>query len=209
MRVGVWDLPVRLVHWLLVLLVPFSWWTAREELMAWHYRSGLAVLGLLTFRIVWGLIGSSTARFAGFVRGPRALFDYLHGRSGFVLGHSPLGALSVVALLLLLSFQVGLGLFAADEDGLESGPLAHLIESETAEEMAELHGTNFELLKWLILLHVAAILYYRLARGKKLVAPMVTGRTDAPPGTPAMEPAGPTRFLIALAAAAAAVWAVA
>ena len=89
MRVRIWDLPVRLVHWSLVLLVTFSWWTAEQEWMEWHYRSGLAILGLLVFRIVWGVIGSSTARFASFVRGPRSILDYLRGRAEFVLGHNP------------------------------------------------------------------------------------------------------------------------
>lgn len=207
--VAVWDLPVRLVHWLIVLLVPFSWWTAEEEMMAWHYRSGLAILGLLVFRLVWGVIGSSTARFSSFVRGPRTILDYVRGRAEFVLGHNPLGALSVLALLAMLCVQVGLGLFAADEDGLESGPLAHLIDGDTAEEVAELHETSFDVLKILILLHVAAILYHLLVRRKNIVAPMVTGRTPAPAGMQPLEPAGAVRFIAAAAAAAASVWLIA
>jgi cytochrome b len=196
-RVTVWDLPVRLVHWLIVLLVAFSWWTAEEEMLEWHVRSGVAIMGLLVFRIIWGLIGGSTARFAGFVRGPRNILDYLRGRAEFVLGHNPLGALSVLALIAMLCVQVGLGLFAADEDGLVSGPLSGLASGETSEEIAELHEIGFDVLKWLVALHVAAILYYLLARRKNLVAPMVTGRTDAPPGTPAMTPAPASRAAIA------------
>lgn len=208
-RVAVWDLPVRLVHWAIAVLVAFSWWTAEEEMLDWHYRSGMALLGLVVFRLVWGLIGSSTARFASFVRGPRTILDYLRGRSRFVLGHNPLGALSVLALLLMLSVQIGLGLFAADEDGLLSGPLSHLIGEETVESVTELHETSFDVLKWLIALHVAAVLYYLLVRRKNLVAPMITGRTAAPEGTMGMKRAGAVRFLLAAAIASGAILAIA
>lgn len=208
-RVRVWDRPVRIVHWLIVLLVPFSWWTAEEEMVDWHYRSGMALLGLVVFRTVWGVIGSSTARFAGFVRGPRTVLDHLRGRREFVLGHNPLGALSVLALLVMLAIQIGLGLFSADEDGLLSGPLSHLVSEGTVETVTELHGASFELLKWLILLHVAAILFYLLVRRKNLVGPMVSGTAAAPAGTKEMQPAGTARFLIAAAIAFGAMWAIA
>ncbi|HEX9931768.1 MAG TPA: cytochrome b/b6 domain-containing protein [Allosphingosinicella sp.] len=204
-RIAVWDLPVRLIHWLIVLLVGFSWWTAEEEMLDWHARSGFAILFLLVFRIVWGLIGSSTARFASFVRGPRHILDHLRGRREFVLGHNPLGALSVLALLFMLSLQVGLGLFAADEDGFLSGPLSHLLNEEAVEAVTELHETSFEVLKWLILLHVAAILFYLLVRRKNLVGPMVTGRTIGPRGTPPMTPAPAWRAAVAALAAFASV----
>ncbi len=176
-------------------------------MMAWHYRSGLAILALLLFRLVWGFVGSSTARFASFVRGPRAILDHLRGRRGLALGHNPLGALNVLALLGAIAVQVGLGLFASDEDGLESGPLAHLIDVELSEEIAGLHESWFNVLAALIALHVAAILYYLLVRRKDLVSPMVTGLASAPPGTPAMRAGGPVPFLFAAAIAAAAVYA--
>ncbi len=206
--VAVWDRPVRIVHWLFAILVPFSWWTAEEEMMEWHYRSGLTILGLLVFRIVWGLIGSSTARFSSFVRGPGTILSYLRGRYVAPLGHNPIGALSVLALVGMLSLQVGLGLFAADEDGLESGPLAHLIDFELGEEIAELHEDSFDVLAVLIGLHVAAILFYLVVQRKNLVTPMVTGVTKAPPGTAAMEQAGAARFPTAAAAGVGAVAAV-
>lgn len=205
-RVAAWDRPVRVVHWLFVILIPFSWWTAEEEMMDWHYRSGLTLLGLLVFRIAWGLIGSSTARFASFVRGPRALLSYLSGRTAAPIGHSPLGALSVLALLGAMAAQVGLGLFAADEDGLESGPLARFIDGDLAEEIAELHEDFFYVLAAVIALHLAAILFYLLVRRKNLVKPMLTGIAEAPPATAPMRPAGPARFLAAAALGVAAVW---
>lgn len=206
--VAVWDGPVRIVHWLIALLVPFSWWTAEEEMLDWHYRSGLLILGLVVFRLVWGLIGSSTARFSSFVRGPRPIIDYLRGRREFVPGHNPLGALSVLALLFMLALQVGLGLFAADEDGLLSGPLSALIDEEAVEAVTELHETSFEVLKWLIVLHIAAVFFYLLVRRKNLIGPMVSGRTQAPEGTPPMVAASASRLVIATLAAFGAVSAI-
>lgn len=204
--VPVWDRPVRIVHWLLVLLIAFAWWTAEEEMWDWHYRAGLAILGLLVFRLVWGIIGSSTARFSSFVRGPRAIAGYLRGRSGFVLGHNPLGALSVLALLAMVGAEVALGLFASDEDGLFIGPLAALVSEDTAETLTELHEELFDFLLILIGLHVAAILFYLLVKRSNLVKPMLTGSTEAPLDTPPMEQAGAARFGVAAAIAAATVF---
>lgn len=208
MKVAVWDLPVRIVHWAIAVLVAFSWWTAEEEMLDWHYRSGIALLGLVVFRLVWGVIGSSTARFSSFVRGPRTILDYLRGRREFVLGHNPLGALSVLALLFMLAVQIGLGLFAGDEDGMLSGPFSHLIDEETVETVTELHATSFDVLKWLIVLHVGAILFYLLVRRKNLVGPMITGRAGAPEGTAPMAAAAGWRALVAALIAFAAVSAI-
>lgn len=205
-RIAVWDRPVRVLHWLFVLLIPFSWWTAENEMMEWHYRSGMLLLGLLVFRIVWGLIGSSTARFSGFVRGPGTILSYLRRRTPSPIGHNPLGALSVLALLGAMALQVGLGLFAADDDGLESGPLARFIDGDLAENIADLHETAFNLLLAVIVLHVAAILFYLVVKRRNLVRPMVTGVTEAPAGASAMEGAGGLRFFIAAAIAVAAMW---
>ncbi len=208
MKARIWDAPTRLFHWLLVVLVPLQWWSAEEERLDLHIALGLSMLGLLIFRLLWGLFGSSTARFAGFVRGPRAVLAYLRGRTGFLLGHSPLGALSVVALLGLLAVQVGLGLFASDEDGLYSGPLAYLIDPELSEELTELHEDNFDLLLVLIAIHVAAIAYYWLIRRDDLVTPMVTGMREAPEGTPPMVSAPWWRLVLAGAVAAGIAWSV-
>ena len=183
MRLPIWDLPIRLFHWLIVALFAVSWWTAENDRADLHIWSGIAVLTLLIFRILWGFVGSSTARFVNFVRGPRAVFGYLRGQwSG--IGHNPLGALSVVALLGLLFVQVGLGLISTDEDGLVEGPLASLVSYSTSEEAVDLHEDLFNVLLIFIGLHLAAILFYRL-RGKGLIGPMVTGRGSAEPG---MEP---------------------
>src|SRR5690242_6646079 len=123
-RVRVWDGPTRIAHWFMALLFGLSWWTAETGHLEWHRWSGYGLLGLLVFRILWGFFGSSTARFAQFLRGPREIVAYVRGRWSLAPGHNPLGALSVLTLLLLLLAQVTLGLFAVDIDGIESGPLS-------------------------------------------------------------------------------------
>lgn len=208
MRVRIWDAPTRLFHWAIVLLVALQWWTAEEELLDLHLLLGLVTLGLLLFRLFWGLIGSSTARFAAFVKGPRAVLDHLRGRTGYVLGHNPLGALSVVALLGLLAVQLGLGLFASDEDGLYGGPFAYLIDPDLSEKITDLHEDLFNVLLALIGLHVAAILYYALIKRDNLVAPMITGQRDVPEGVEGMRAAPPWRFVVAAVAAAGIAWGV-
>ncbi len=202
MRIAIWDLPTRLFHWSLALLIPFMWWTAEEERLDLHIAAGTIVLGLLIFRLLWGLIGSSTARFAGFVRGPRTMIDYLRGRWAHAVGHNPLGALSVLALLGLLVAETSLGLFAGDEDGLEAGPLAHLVSYDLAEQFTELHEDLFDVLLVLIGVHVAAILFYAIFKRQNLVGPMLVGTGGAPEGAVAMRRAPAWRFWLAAALAA-------
>ena len=194
----VWDLPVRLVHWLLAALIAFSWWSVTNHHTDWHIWSGCAILTLLIFRLLWGVVGSSTARFASFVRGPRAIADDLRGRWNGI-GHSPLGALSVLALLLVVAVQVGLGLLAQDEDGIYAGPLSRLISSDASDRARDLHESWFNIILALIVLHVAAIAYYRL-RGRKLTLPMITGRAPLTPGTAPMRPGKWWVALLCLAA---------
>jgi cytochrome b len=171
----VWDLPVRLSHWLLAALIAFSWWSVKNDHTDWHIWSGIAILTLLLFRLLWGFFGSSTARFANFVRGPGHVVRYLRG-DWRGIGHTPLGALSIITLFLVTAIQVGLGLFNEDDDGLFAGPLANFVSPDTTDKIRELHELNFNLLLGLIGLHVAAILYYRIVRGKKLTKAMITGR---------------------------------
>lgn len=186
-KVAVWDLQTRLFHWLLVVLIGFSWWSAENDRVDLHIWSGTAILTLLIFRLLWGFVGGSTARFSSFVRGPGAVRSYLRQTSLWrTVGHTPLGALSVVALLLLVATQVALGLISVDEDGLHQGHLANLVSLETSEAARELHEFLFNVLLAFIILHVAAILYYRLARGQKLTKPMITGRAEVDPQTEPM-----------------------
>ena len=176
----VWDFPTRLFHWALVIAFGVSWYTAENTIMEVHRWSGYTIIALLTFRLYWGLFGSSTARFAGFVKGPRAILGYLRGlASGAradIVGHSPLGALSVIAMLLLLVMQVCLGLFAVDIDGIESGPLSYLVSFDVGRVAARTHHLVFNALLALVALHIVAIAFYLIAKRDNLIGPMFTGR---------------------------------
>jgi cytochrome b len=166
-----------------VVLVALSWWSAEYHKDDLHLYLGYGVLSLLIFRIGWGIFGSSTARFISFVRGPAAVFTYIRDRFHWpVAGHAPLGALSVVALLVMLFVQVGTGLFALDEDGFSGGPLAPLVSIATSDAATGLHEDLWNLLLALIVLHLAAILLYRLALGRNLLGPMITGKAELAPG---------------------------
>jgi cytochrome b len=202
-RQAVWDLPTRLFHWLLVALIAFSWWSAEQEQLEWHLYSGYAVLSLLLFRLLWGFFGSSTARFANFVRGPAAVLAYVRDARGWrAIGHTPLGALSVIALLGLIGLQVATGLINNDDDGLVEGPLAPLVSYDFSETAHDVHELLFNVLLALIGLHIAAVLFYRLFLGKELLRPMITGRAALDPDTKPMRPA---KWWVALACLVAAI----
>lgn len=197
-----WDAPTRLVHWAMVASVAGLWWTAENGPLDLHKRFGFVLLGLLVFRLLWGVFGSSTARFASFVRGPVTVVRYAAGMfrkdQTPVLGHNPLGALSVVAMLAVLLAQVGLGLFATDTDGLESGPLAIFISYETSELARDWHETLFGWLQILIGLHLAAIAFYLIVKRDNLIGAMVHGRRKAQvQGDAAMIPAPLWRAVVA------------
>jgi cytochrome b len=205
-RIRIWDWPTRLVHWLLVALVFFSWGSAKYQHMDLHRYSGYTVLGLLMFRLYWGFVGSDTARFSRFIKGPSSVLAYLRAPST-IIGHNPLGALSVMVLLALLIAQVTLGLFAVDIDGLESGPLSYLVSFETGRASAKLHANVFNFLLGFIALHVAAIFYYLLVRRDNLIGPMVTGNKLVPESAQATAVSTPLlRFLIGVAIAGGLVW---
>lgn len=177
----VWDLPLRVAHWSLVVCVAGSWAThyAGIQWFAWHRRFGYAALVLVSFRIVWGLIGTRHARFGNFVAGPRRIVAYLRERRGREwTGHSPLGALSVVAMLLLLLLQALTGLFANDEIA-NAGPLYGWVGQGTSNRLTGWHETNSELLLALITLHVVAVGWYVLGRRQGLLRAMLTGRKPA------------------------------
>lgn len=207
--VAVWDLPIRLFHWLLVGLVAACWATGEFGKLDLHMTLGTAALALLLFRLAWGVAGSATARFAGFVKGPGAILAYLRqSRSGHpppVLGHNPLGACSVLALLALLILQGVTGLFTND-DVLTEGPLVHLVSGKASALLSTLHRAGFKLLLALIGLHVAAVLFYLLVKKDNLIRPMVTGTRPMPAGVAGVRFASPWLALVLAAASAAAVW---
>jgi cytochrome b len=184
--VTVWDWPVRLVHWLLVALVATSWITSEigGNAMTYHMWSGYTILALVLFRIVWGFVGSTHARFGSFVRGPGAVMRYAAelaaAGSARYLGHNPLGGWSVLLMLALLLLQASTGLFANDEIATE-GPLASHVSGDTSSLLTTIHRYNFYVLLTLICLHLAAVLYYLLVKRQNLIGPMITGRKHVQP----------------------------
>jgi cytochrome b len=178
-RRRIWDVPTRIVHWTLAALVAFSWWTAEIGELGLHRLSGYGILTLVLFRIYWGIVGSSTSRFRSFVASPRAVLRYvrlhLFDRAHISPGHNPLGSWSVVAMLALLATQTSTGLFAVDVDGIESGPLSHLVSFETGRALAEFHESTFDVLLALIALHLLAVLYYTIHKRETLVSAMLGG----------------------------------
>lgn len=207
-RTAVWDLPVRVTHWLLVVLIPFSWWSATHDQLPWHRRSGYTILGLLVFRLIWGFLGSPTARFSQFLRGPRGVVAYLRGKVAPIMGHNPLGGWSVVAMLAVLAGQVALGLFSVDEDSVEAGPLSKFLSFDASRAVAQLHAKLFWILVGLIGLHIAAIGVYALRR-RNLLGPMISGAAPVAEGAEAMPVAPAWRVFPAAAIAGAVAWFVA
>lgn len=217
--VRVWDLPTRLFHWLLALTIVGSVVTGSigGGAMTWHFRLGYLALALLAFRLAWGLVGGRWSRFASFVYAPGTVLRYLRGgqRPGEHLdvGHSPLGAVSVFAMLAILLVQVGTGLIADDEIA-NVGPLNKYVATATGLAATAWHKNYGEaIILVLVGLHVAAILHYRLRKKVDLIGPMVSGDKPLHAGSAADVPASRddarTRTLalvLALAAAGLAVW---
>lgn len=189
--VAVWDLPTRIFHWALVILVAFSWWSGENERFEWHFWSGYAILTLLIFRIIWGFVGSSTARFTGFVRGPMAGIAHmreLFGRHELRdVGHNAIGGWMVVALILALLAQAVTGLFA-DDTILTMGPLGELVSSGTRDWLTDIHEVLIKIILVMIGLHVLAVLAYLALRKINLVKPMFTGRKTLPADLAAQPP---------------------
>jgi cytochrome b len=202
--VRVWDLPTRLFHWLLALTIIGSVVSAKlgGDAMVWHVRLGLTVMTLLAFRLVWGVIGGRWSRFASFLYAPSALRDYLRGGSGpggrYDVGHSPLGALSVFALLLLLIAQVATGLVADDEIAT-TGPLYRFVSNATVATASAWHSRWGQWLIYLLVVaHIGAVLYYLRAKRRNLIRPMLDGDKTLPAGIPASVD-GPRERVVALA----------
>ena len=184
--VKVWDIWVRAFHWLLVAALVLAWYSGEygfDELGAktWHMRIGMVVLGLVIFRVLWGFVGSETARFSQFLRGPRAIMDYLRAsRRGepTPIGHNPIGGWAVVVLLLVAAAQPLTGLFATD-DILASGYLADDVPEAIQGAIGGWHKPMFNVLLALAGLHVLAIVAYRF-KGENLTRWMIVGQRPAP-----------------------------
>lgn len=184
-RVLIWDLPVRLFHWTLLGLMIALYVTAEllDDAIALHATLGLTLLALIVFRLIWGLVGSTYARFGQFLRGPGAVLRYSRSlfdrRPDLEAGHNPLGGWMVVTLLALTLLQAVLGLFSND-DVLFEGPLAELVSKSTSDLLTGLHRELFDVLLVLVGLHVAAVVWHKLFKGENLVIPMFTGYKELP-----------------------------
>lgn len=185
--IRVWDLPIRLFHWLLVLTIVGSIASAKlgGNWMEWHQRLGFFALGLIVFRLVWGLVGSQHARFTSFVRGPSTVWQYMREitradaqHTKRYLGHNPMGALSVIAMLAVILFQATSGLFA-DDDILMRGPYADAVSKQISDWFTKLHKLNSNVLIGLIVLHLSAIGFYYFVKRENLVKPMINGTKSA------------------------------
>ena len=180
--IRVWDLPIRLFHWLLVLCILGSFISVNigGNAIQWHAYFGYSVLTLLIFRIIWGFVGSTHARFASFLPNKKSILDYLQGKSPRVLGHNPVGALSVFALLFVLCIQVTTGLFVDDEIAFQ-GPLAKYVSSSVSSFLSEIHEGNQVVILTLITIHIAAIWFYKKFKGENLIKPMISGDKEIDP----------------------------
>ncbi len=180
--IRVWDLPIRLFHWLLVLCISGSIISVNlgGNAIQWHAYFGYSILTLLIFRIVWGFVGSTHARFTSFIPTKESLLQYLQGKSPKVLGHNPLGALSVFALLFALSVQVFTGLFVDDEIAFQ-GPLAKYVPDWVSSFSSEIHEGNQVVIFTLIAIHISAIWFYKKFKGENLIRPMISGDKEIDP----------------------------
>jgi cytochrome b len=172
----IWDLPTRLFHWLLVVCIAGAVICVNigGHWMQWHAYCGYAVLSLVLFRVLWGFIGAVHSRFVTFVPSPQRLIAFLMGKQGGGLGHSPLGSLSVIALLLVVGIQASTGLFT-DDDIAFQGPLAKYVPNATVSLLSSIHALNSNILFGLIGLHLLAIAYYQWVKRESILMPMIQG----------------------------------
>ena len=186
--VRVWDLPTRLFHWALAACIVGLIITGNigGNWMNWHLRLGYAVLTLLLFRLVWGFVGGHWSRFGSFLYAPGTVWRYVSGRGDAThgVGHSPLGALSVFALLAVLLLQVGTGLISDDEIAF-TGPLVRFVSGDTISSATSYHkNVGKFIVMGLVVLHLLAILFYKVVRKQSLVRPMVVGDKQLPVAAP-------------------------
>jgi cytochrome b len=181
----VWDLPLRLFHWLLVLSLAASWATAKAgfDWRPLHMRLGYFTIGLVLFRLVWGFIGPRHARFTSFLKGPVGVWRYARGMAAGTMlvetaGHNPLGALMVVLMLVLLAIQTATGLFTSD-DIVYAGPYNGAVSENLAKQLGHIHHVNFNFILAAVALHILAIGFYTVAKKQRLIPAMFTGRKPA------------------------------
>jgi len=176
----IWDLPIRIFHWSIVILIVFSWYCIEiEDDLENHFLSGYCILALLLFRLIWGFFGTRHVKFKHMLYKPADIKAYAKTffarKASAHAGHNPLGSLSAFALLGILGLQVGTGLFATDED-YYFGPFSEIVSSKLANRITEIHHLNFDILTGLIVLHICAIVFYLIYKKDNLITAMLTGR---------------------------------
>jgi cytochrome b len=180
-REKIWDIGLRLFHWALVICTCAAWGLGEfgPDVMTLHFYAGYSVLGLLGFRLIWGLFGPAPARFTHFIYGPSAILRYLRSLPARVPsywpGHNPLGALAVFAILGVLALQAGSGLFADPDDYINVGPLAHWVDAQGNRLASQWHEIASKAILALVVLHVLVIGFYKLYKHEDLIRPMITG----------------------------------
>ena len=183
LTVRIWDAPTRLFHWGIVVLICTSWLSQHQDWMSLHFLSGYTMLAALLFRVVWGFIGSDTARFRHFLKSPSAAVHHLaelHRRQPDTeVGHNAAGGWMVLVMLGLLAVQVATGLCSNDEVSVE-GPLAHVVGPDNSDLLSHVHAVNFVLVEVAVVMHLLAIATYRVLKGHDLVRPMITGDKHLP-----------------------------
>ena len=175
----IWDIPTRLFHWAIVIALCYSWYSMEiEEDLDHHFLSGFIALGLIVFRLIWGLIGSRYSRFGSIVYRPSEIVAYaktfFSRDGGKYAGHNPMGGLSVLVLLLLILIQAGTGMFA-DDEYYYFAPFNKFVSAGTASVITQFHGTNAKFILGFALLHIVAIIFYRLYKREKLAMAIITG----------------------------------
>lgn len=213
MKIKVWDLPLRLFHWLLVLGVGGAWYTVENDMIDQHVTIGIGLLGLTIFRLIWGFVGAETARFSTFLKGPRAIMAYLKTLSvgkdaaapAPAMGHNAGGGWISLLIILSVLAQASMGLFSND-DIFTEGPLYHLVTKDQSDSISWLHIRFFNVILGLAVFHILAILYYQLRKGLNLTGPMITGNSTIHQGHDIQW--SPRDFFIAVVATIAIVWGV-
>ncbi|MDU0353066.1 cytochrome b/b6 domain-containing protein [Paraglaciecola aquimarina] len=177
----VWDLPVRLFHWILAISLVVQWFTAEviENAMDFHFYLGYFILGLIIFRLIWGFIGTKYAKFSSFIAGPKAMLAYLRAlmnrEDTSTIGHNPVGGLMLPLVLTLVGIQAVTGLFTSD-DIVHSGPYYDSVSSSVQKTLQWLHHQTFSFLWIFVAIHIVAILWYKFALKHDLIRPMFNGK---------------------------------
>lgn len=181
-REKIWDPVTRLWHWALVIAVGLGWYFG--EFMSfttiqWHFYCGFTILGLVVFRILYGLVGPAPIRFRALLSSPADIARYaktvMRREPSGTRGHNPLGSLSVLAMIVLLLAQASSGLFLESDDYFESAPLAQFVSNDVSDRLTWWHKRIAKAILAVVVLHVAAIFFYLVWKKENLIRPMITG----------------------------------